>query len=82
MFAPARNRLRAPALRAVDRLIEFATLGEYELVELVAAPSDDADACLDEGRLEPSHRVGRRAGPGRPGRTAPRRRDCGEGDGR
>jgi len=66
MFPPVRTRTRAALLRAVDRAIEFATLGEYGL----EVPGADAPA-PGTGRI--AHSGARRPGAaGSPGRL-PRR---------
>jgi hypothetical protein len=55
MFPPVRTRTRAALLRAVDRAIEFATLGEYGL----EVPGADAPA---PGTGRSAHSVARRPG--------------------
>jgi hypothetical protein len=55
MFPPVRNRTRAALLRAVDRAIEFATLGEYGL----EVPAADTSA---PGIGRSAHSVARRPG--------------------
>jgi hypothetical protein len=56
MFPPVRTRTRAALLRAVDRAIEFATLGEYG----VEVPG--ADGVLAPGIGRSAHSVARRPG--------------------
>jgi hypothetical protein len=55
MFPPVRTRTRAALLRAVDRAIEFATLGEYGL----EVPGADAPS---PGTGRSAHSVARRPG--------------------
>src|ERR671938_613785 len=55
MFPPVRTRTRAALLRAMDRAIEFATLGEYGL----EVPGADAPA---PGTGRSASSVGRRPG--------------------
>jgi hypothetical protein len=55
MFPPVRTRTRAALLRAMDRAIEFATLGEYGL----EVPGADAPA---PGTGRSARSVGRRPG--------------------
>ena len=66
MFPPVPTRTRAALLRAVDRAIEFATLGEYGLEVPVA------DGVLAPGTGRSADSVARRPGavssPGRPPR--------------
>jgi hypothetical protein len=67
MFPPVRTRTRAALIRAMDRAIEFATLGEYG----VEVPGADDVLAPGTGRSAPS--VARRPGAvASPGRT-PRR---------
>ena len=67
MFPPVRTRTRALLLRAMDRAIEFATLGEYGL----EVPG--ADDVLASGTGRSAHSVARRPGAvASPGRSLPR----------
>ena len=66
MFPPVRTRTRAALLRAVDRAIEFATLGEYGL----EVPGADAPA-PGTGRI--AHSGARRPGAAASPRRLPRR---------
>ena len=56
MFPPTRTRTRAAFLRAMDRAIEFATLGEYGL----EVPGADAPTAPGTGRI--AHSGARRPG--------------------
>jgi hypothetical protein len=67
MFPPVRTRTRAALLRAVDRAIEFATLGEYGL----EVPGADGVPAPSTGRS--AHSVARRAGAVVPPGRLPRR---------
>ena len=69
MFPPVRNRTRAALLRAVDRAIEFATLGEYGLEVAVA---DASSPGTGRSAQSVARRPGAVASPGR----LPRRVDA------
>jgi hypothetical protein len=75
MFPPVRNRTRAALLRAVDRAIEFATLGEYGL----EVPAADASA---PGTGRSAHSVARRPGAVASPVRLPRRVDASTAAGR
>jgi hypothetical protein len=66
MFPSVRTRTRAAFLRAVDRAIEFATLGEYGL----EVPAADGPAL---GHGWGAQRAARRPGPAASPRRLPRR---------
>ena len=69
MFPPTRTRTRAAFLRAMDRAIEFATLGEYGL----EVPGADAPTAPGTGRIAHSgaRRPGAVASTGEPPRRVP-----------
>ena len=62
MFPSVRTRTRAVLLTAVDRAIEFATLGEYGLE--VPAAADMPVPGLGRGDRRPARRPGPAASPG------------------
>jgi len=69
MFPPSRTRTRVVFLRAMDRAIEFATLGEYGL----EVPGADAPTAPGTGRIAHSgaRRPGAVASPAEPPRRVP-----------